>query len=350
LRFAAELGAFFVRNKGEFLFLLDKVYGSPEKERQLGFQLAQRGVDLGRFLTPEGTERTAETAGRGEKKNTQAPYPLHPSRIQMVMGATIFFVSREHFGAVPGKPRRGGAGKGGIDLPAFLRKLKERIGRGLGFIRERVEMIDFAKLERAVSFDIAFDAGPDEMHLKLLKAIGEVLAETGPFEASVEMFARKSGLSKSSLYTHFASREEMILSLFANEFRRIAKIAAFNKAKSDVPEERFYLTLIAIAGYLRTHTMILRAIDKARTRHRDYPKERYQHNDSLFLVTEELFSGIRVPAASGEITVSREDADYILFMLVNALMFRPDSMDYADVGNESMRVLFRFLTRGLGSL
>jgi AcrR family transcriptional regulator len=266
------------------------------------------------------------------------------------MGAVLFFVSQEHFGDEPWRGKNGGMGKTAVDLPGFLRDLKETIAHGLGFIKERVENIDFEKLEKAVSFDITFDSETDGIHLKLLKAIGEVLAEMGPFEASVEMFARKSGLSKSSLYSHFESREEMILSLFVNEFKRIASVAVYNKAKSDVPEERFYLTMLAIAGYLRAHPMILRAIDKARTGHKAHPKGPLAEKPSLFRITDEIFAGIRVPSLRGELTLGKKDADYVLFMLVNALMFRPDGMDYEDVGNGSMRILFRFLTLGLRGL
>ncbi|MDR0685181.1 MAG: TetR/AcrR family transcriptional regulator [Spirochaetaceae bacterium] len=343
LRFAVSLGEFFVRNKGEFLFLLSKVYGAEESERRLSLQLAERGVDLRHFLAAE------KEAGGGGKK-IQPTQPMHPSRVQLVIGAVLFFASRELFGAEPWH-ECGGPKEGGIDLPVFLRGLKEKIAHGLGFIEERVEKIDFETLEGAVSFDVAFDSGIDEIHLKLLKAVGEVLAETGPFEASMEMFARKSGLSKSSLYSHFENREEMIVSLFTNEFDRIAKIAAHNKAKSEVPEERLYLTLSTIADYLRRHTMILRAIDKARTRHKDPARDastgHYARKKSLFQVTGEIFAGIHAPSIYGELDITKEDAEYILFMLVNALMFRPDGMDYGDVGNESMRVLFRFLTLGL---
>ncbi|MDR1470683.1 MAG: TetR/AcrR family transcriptional regulator [Spirochaetaceae bacterium] len=346
LKFATALGEFFARNKGEFLFLLVKVYGSPENERRLSLQLAERGVDLGRFFASGG-----EGKAGGGGHNTQQTHPAHPSMVQMVMGAVIFLVSQEHFRAGPGwhEGRGGGlAGESAIDIPIFLRGLREKIGHGLGFIRERVEKVDFERLEKAVSFDVAFDSGINEMHLKLLTAVGEVLAETGPFEASMEMFARKSGLSKSSLYSHFENREDMILSLFTNEFKRITSIAAYNKAKSDVPEERFYLTLIAIAGYLSKHTMILRAIDKARTRHKEpHPKDHRMDKESLFKMTEDIFTGICVPTANGEMTFAKKDADYVLFMLVNALMFRPGGIDYEDVGNESMRILFRFLCLGV---
>jgi AcrR family transcriptional regulator len=53
LRFAVSLGDFFAKNKGEFLFLLAKVYDSQENERRLSLQLAERGVDLRHFWTVE---------------------------------------------------------------------------------------------------------------------------------------------------------------------------------------------------------------------------------------------------------------------------------------------------------
>jgi AcrR family transcriptional regulator len=232
-----------------------------------------------------------------------------------------------------------------------LAGLREAVLCGLGFLKERVERIDYRKLEDSMSLDIEFNSEVDEIHLKLLKAVGEVLAETNPFDASVEMFAKKSGLSKSSLYTHFENREEMIVSMFANEFRRIVTIATHNKAKSAVPEEQVYLVIVAIAQYLRKHTMILRAIDKTRTRtRRDFPQTDYKSGARALNITDEIFAGIRVPTAQGEKVLGKRETDQILFMLVSTLMIRLGGGDDADIGNENVRTLFRFLALGLEGL
>jgi AcrR family transcriptional regulator len=268
----------------------------------------------------------------------------------MVTAAVLFQVSQEIFGVGPGKrlwafPAPGE--KTDTDVPLFLAGLRKAVLCGLGFIKERVEQVDYRKLEDSVSLDIEFNSEVDEIHLKLLKAVGEVLAETDPFGASMEMFAKKSGLSKSSLYTHFENREEMIVSMFANEFRRIVTIATYNKAKSAVPEEQVYLVIVAIAQYLRKHTMILRAIDKTRTRSRkDFPQD-YKGSTRAMNITDEIFAGIRVPTARGEKVLGKRETDQILFMLVSTLMLRLDNGNGADVGNESVRTLFRFLALGL---
>jgi AcrR family transcriptional regulator len=270
----------------------------------------------------------------------------------MLTSTVLVIVSQEFFGSGPGKKLWGlsvSDEKTETDVPVFLAGLREKVLHGLGFIKERVDCIDYKKLEDAVTLDVEFNSETDEIHLKLLKAVGEVLAETDPFDASVEMFAKKSGLSKSSLYTHFESREEMILSMFTNEFRRIVAVAVHNKAKSAVPEEQVYLVIVAIAQYLRKHTMILRAIDKTRTRtrHREFSQGNYKDRAKALSLTDAIFAGIYIPTADGEKVLCKKEADRILFMLVNTLMSRPVGMDYADVGNESIRILFRFLTLGL---
>jgi AcrR family transcriptional regulator len=340
---AETMGEFFIRNKGEFLFSLVRVHGSAANEQSLSAQLEKRGVDLKKLLGAVETSGEEISEGGGACKT-------HPSRIQMLTGVVLVMVSQEFFGLGPGKKLWGFSvsdEKPETDIPVFLARLRETVLHGLGFRKERVDGIDYKKLEDAVSLEIEFNSEVDEIHLKLLKAVGEVLAETNPFDASVEMFAKKSGLSKSSLYTHFESREEMILSMFANEFRRIVAIAVYNKAKSAVPEEQVYLVIAAIAQYLQKHTMILRAIDKTRTRRNDFPQGNYKGGTEVLNITDAIFAGIGIPTADGEMVFGKRETDRILFMLVNTLMFRPVEMDYADVGNESIRILFRFLTLGL---
>jgi AcrR family transcriptional regulator len=338
------LGEFYLRNKGEFIFTLVKVYGSAANERRLSFQMIKRGINLTRIRSLE-----ESTAGGGGI--------MHPSKTQMVTCAVLFFVSQKYFGPKPEdcggllplscELREQGDSAIMENLARNVHDLKETIARGLGFIKERVDKVNFDKLDRMVSLDAGANSEIDEIHLKLLKAIGEVIAEAGPDGASMEMFAKKSGVSKSNFYSHFESKEEMVLLLFANEFQRISNIAVLNKAKSDIPEEQFYLAVTAVAGYLRNHTIILRAIDKMRARREDFTKKRYEGKEGLFQVVVDVFGGIQVPTADGEKTFTRRDTNHVLFMLVNMLMFRPGDMDYEDVGNESIRILYRFLTLGL---
>jgi AcrR family transcriptional regulator len=327
---ARAIGEFLALNKGEFHFFLMYVYGSAGDEHDLNLQFIQRGIELGNL-----------NRGRGGL--------CHPSKMQMVMSMVIFFVAHRYVGegclAIQGAKEDSEESA----LPPLLDALAVTIERGFGFIKERVEKVDFARLENAVSLDTGFTPEKDELHLKLLKAIGEVLAEAGPFEASVEMFAKKSGLSKSSLYTHFSSRNEMVMGLFTNEFERILHIAEYNKAKSDIPEEQLYLVIIAIAQYLRKHTIILRAIDKIRTRRKEFLVKKYGNKEDLRHIGTDLFAGICAPTVHGKKIFGPSDTAHILPMLVNTLMIRPSGLDYADIGNESIRILYRFLTLGLSA-
>jgi AcrR family transcriptional regulator len=234
-----------------------------------------------------------------------------------------------------------------LDMDEFMRELEVTIRRGWGFKKERVENMDFAKLESEIALEVTMDTDANEAHLRLLKAVGETLAEAGLYDSSVEMFAKKSGLSKSSLYSHFENRAQMIGELFSREFERIVKVALNNRAKSDVPEEQVYLVLFSIAQYLQRHSMILRALDKLKTRRHGFQYKKIDGKDHVVSLSREIFAGITALTENGERNLSELDTNLMLFTLVNTLMYRPAELDMNSKENHSCRVLFRFLTLGL---
>jgi AcrR family transcriptional regulator len=179
---------------------------------------------------------------------------------------------------------------------------------------------------------------------RLLQAVAGVVAEAGPWNVSMEMVARRSGLSKSGLYAHFKSKQDMLHRLFMTEFDRIIAFAVESMTRSGVQEEKFYLCIFSIADYLRSRPAILIAMDWMRTRHLDlgHPEEMPE----FFRIFEDI-------DALGEKALQNSgfDADWlpqwVLFLIVSILMYRPEEMGFADIPNSSVRTLFRFLVLGL---
>src|SRR3954454_22466630 len=63
-----------------------------------------------------------------------------------------------------------------------------------------------------------------QTRLRLLRAAAAVLAEYG-MAASMNAIARRAGLTKMTLYRHFASKEDLVLAVMAEHFDRLTAIA-----------------------------------------------------------------------------------------------------------------------------
>jgi hypothetical protein len=115
------------------------------------------------------------------------------------------------------------------------------------------------------------------------------------------------------------------------------------KDKSKKPEEQLYLRIFLIVSYLRSQPEILIIMDWLRTRRPNLGRGKAP------LRIFHLFDGIDIPALKDR---SAEDGipiaiNWILFLIVNTLMNRPEGMDFADLPNESIQRMYKFIALGL---
>jgi AcrR family transcriptional regulator len=223
--------------------------------------------------------------------------------------------------------------------------------------------MDYGKLESGVAEAVqGLEEDP------LLQGVAEAVAERGPWKTSMEMAARHSGLSKSGLYAHFKSKEEMLGQLFLSEFDRIVDFSIKNQRNSAIPEERLYLGVFSIAAYFRSRPNILLAMDWLRTR-RIHPEK-----FNIPCRERQIFQDIRFPAAYGKLPGDEGQwiSHWIVFLVLKILMndaFKGygvlypqwrgggerDGRDaqchspeiFARIPNESFRVLYRFIISGV---
>jgi AcrR family transcriptional regulator len=226
-------------------------------------------------------------------------------------------------------------------VQGIIAAAEDIIAVGLGFSENLAEYLDFEKLETRFSGAVRYieeDA--------LLRAVAGVVAEVGPWNASMDMVARRSGLSKSGLYAHFESKQDMLGQLFLTEFDRIINFAEASKKGSDLPEEQLYLGIISIADYLRSRPEILVACDWLRTRRID-PGKKSPPPPRIYRAFADLkFQGeCRAQALSG--FGGEWIPQWILFSIVNTLMQRPAGVDFSGVQNSSFRTLYRFICLGV---
>jgi hypothetical protein len=241
-------------------------------------------------------------------------------------------------------------------IDQFIASVTCIVSRGLDFDPAPAEGMDYGKLESVVLKAVQ---GVDED--PLLRGVAEAVAERGPWKTSMEMAARHSGLSKSGLYAHFKSKEEMIGQLFLSEFDRIVDFAMENQGNSAVPEERLYLGVFSIAAYLRSRPNILLAMDWLRIR-QIHPAK---FNTSPY--ERQIFQNIRFPAGYGKLPGDEGYwiSHWVVFLVLKILMNdvfkgrgvlfpswgqdagRLSPEHFAGIPNESFRVLYRFITSGV---
>ncbi|MDR3170723.1 MAG: TetR/AcrR family transcriptional regulator [Treponema sp.] len=309
---------YYARNVDAFIFSLIQVYGDPVVGgRDMAAHLKRRGVDLSSFAR--------------FKTDTQT----YPSMVQLILATLTFIMAHFHkhehtLDEHPSEER----------IQYVIALTEEKVATGLGFKKELIEAIDYEGLENRISGTI-HDFEED----CLLRAVAGAVAEAGPWNASMEMVARRSGLSKSSLYSHFKNKQDMLRQLFLTEFDRIVRFAELGKQHSAVPEEQLYLVIISMADYLRSRPEILVAIDWIRTRRLDLG-----HIAASSRVYQ-VISDIQGLGSTGEQdtsgTTSELTPQWILFLIVNTLMHRPAGMAFSELPNSSIRVLFKFIVSGI---
>jgi AcrR family transcriptional regulator len=349
--FMRRIIEYYIRNKDAFLFSLIQVFGNREMDAVLD-QMAERGVDTRKMIQVE------------------EEFAFYPSKLELSVVTLTFWIAHFHHHNEP-KPSdyalcaASACGAPSEEQIQSVRDAVEKcIACGLGLAGEKLDAIDYEDLEKR-SAETVYEDTQDN---NLLRAVAGAVAEAGPWNASMEMVARRSGLSKSGLYAHFKSKQDMLAQLFVTEFARIINYAELNINASEVPEEQLYLAIISIADYLRSRPEILVAMDWIRTRRLElghtFPPRLYRFITKINL---DAFNRGRddAPDSDGE-TPADWLAQWILFLIVHTLMQCPKPGErhlmprcaksnaeplrlhsFKEIPNDSFRILYRFIAAGL---
>jgi AcrR family transcriptional regulator len=306
---------YYVRYPFMFVFSLVRIFGNQEKEQDIRRQYLSRGIDVRRLWNPEEIRLN------------------YPSRPQLVMASITFLIALFHKNRMD---RFEELSEG--EIQRFISFVEVTVFYGLRFNKEKIDALDYEKLEKAGEYQTV------EREDGLFKAVAEAVAEAGPWNASMEMVARRSGLSKSGLYAHFKSKQDMLGQLFLTEFDRIVNYAEGEMGRSGVREEQIYLAITAIAKYLQAKPEILIALDWIRTRRLEFglavPSRIHRlFADLCFRKHSGIFSGFE---NEGEVI-----SQWILFLIVSTLMRKPGEFSFSDLPLNSFRILYRFIVLGI---
>jgi AcrR family transcriptional regulator len=300
----------------DLAYLFGRVMVSREPEQLFRRMLADRGIGVASSLPEKEEDRWL---------------------VANVVSTGFFLVAMHHL-----------ARKGRTDQPSSeeLRSLADAsrgvCARGLGVSREALLRLDYGALEEAARLEPGQAAATDG----LLPAVAAVVAEVGAWNASMDMVAKRSGISKSGLYAHFRSKEDMLSRLFSTEFERISAVLSDKAALSAVPQERLYLAQAAAANYLLARPDVLVALDWMRTQHLDLGDLTPQSLDGAFAFLRDEAAAGRIALLPGGFGPTLR---WILFLTVHQLVHREADSPQPEFPGRRLRALHAFILCGAGA-
>ncbi|MDR0448469.1 MAG: TetR/AcrR family transcriptional regulator [Treponema sp.] len=325
------ISGYFTRHFGYFLYSLIKLHNSQEQH----FFDMKPMLDRGIFLDDIHEELNANN-------NTAYPSALFLAGMTALFGTGMFHKQRQGINDSKMSKKRleetwFSEQPDEEEISHFTGDLIEKVRQGLGFDMELVDALSYEELE---NLDLGIYDPPDP----LLKAAAEAVAKKGPWDASMNMVAKQSGLSKSGLYAHFKSKEEMLSRLFLTEFDRISQYTSSHTASAETQEKQLYLAILSIAAYLHARPEILIVMHWVRIQglELDLPVPKDLSKFFTGIKTAALFNG------------NRENiSKWILFLLAAVLKHcnatklkeKTVNLDYY-----CLRRLFRFICLGLEGL
>ena len=318
LRIIAE---YYARNINIFIFLMIKLQNRKLDERNVAKELCNRGIELEKLAVP-----------------IKNDYDFQPLGARLLNATLIFVIADFHK-----KQKTWTNPPSETAIAQIIDATGKIIGSGFCYTHEEIAALDYGKLENRIAGMVS-GAGDDP----LLKAVAGAVAEAGPWGASMEQVAHRSGLSKSSLYCHFKNKQDMLHQLFVTEFARIMDFARKGIEQSTTPQEQLYLGIFSIVEYLRSKPDILVAMDWIRNRGISLkPPQDIPESQIDFL---RLFENIDIKFLRDGKSPFTElwATPWILFLIINTLMQKNMGHRVKNVPNSDIRFLYRLITLGIG--
>lgn len=322
LTMANIMAQYFINQKYDFLFFLNLVLGQEKPGRVFKQELERRGLVIGSL-----------DACWGKKDSL--------SLLRIVSVTVVFSVALFHIQQ-----------KGQVDEPSVvpaedaLRSVTDLVEHGLCSASAGPNLPDFSALDGAFTEWLgsvhSSSRDAESTSGQILSALARAIGELGPYEASMNIVAQKAGLAKSSLYSHFASKEEMLRQLFLNEFEALANLMESALTLSEEPLDKLYLTMRVVTEYLRSHRDILFVMDWVRLQRISLGMLIPQRSLALFSFARDL--PLRPDLADWDVlTLAR----WVLFLVVNQLMveLRHDVGEAESLNN--LKDLYRYIVTGV---
>ncbi|MCR5606078.1 MAG: TetR/AcrR family transcriptional regulator [Treponema sp.] len=139
------------------------------------------------------------------------------------------------------------------ELQNFSHKIASFIEKGFQEKTAKMQLLRFMEIDEICKKATK----PFESIDKTLVAISTVISKYGIRNVTVERIANELGMAKSSLYTGFANKAEMIHSLITNEIENLYKIIMENIVNVKTPGEKLYLIIETEFAYFSEREEII---------------------------------------------------------------------------------------------
>lgn len=302
---------YLARNKNDFIFLIARILTDMQPERNHAAELQSRGIVLSDFCS---------------FKDASSFTSLH-----LLSSTSFYLLASFHTRCGPAATT-----PTNDEIHTLVKQLMLRIRTGLNLKAEAPACMDYAALEKAATVQLQEYAVEND----LFKGIAAAVAEAGPWKASMELVASKAGLSKSGLYAHFKSKQDMLQQLFMREFDKIAELIQSKTAYSDKAHEKLYLIIIALETYLRSRPEIMASLDWIRIQHVDLGTAIPARMYDMFKLKLET----ACPEDTG--LPPEELAPWVMFLVVGLLMKDSQSKEVLPP-HAGMRSLYQYVIRGM---
>ncbi len=313
LAYVGAIADYFGRNREDLAFLFGRIMPASAPDSRFAAELRARGIPV------------ADPQAGGPERWV----PITSSITSAFLFVALFHIARGK-GAGPASD---------TEIAGLVAGARGACARGLGFPPGAAESVDYAALDRLAALSPEETAAPDG----LLPAVASAVAEVGAWKATMAMVAQRSGLSKSGLYAHFDSKEEMLTSLFETEFDRIAAAMEARCSRAADAPSKLYLAAATAASYLLARPDVLTALDWVRT-------QRFELRQLLSTRMAGVFGFLEEGAvAGGNILLPgglQSTVRWILFLAVHQIVPCRDRAPEDAV--RRLRALHSFLLNGVG--
>ena len=160
---------YYIRNKEAFVYSLVKAFNNQDKNT-MSNELSSRGIDFTRLTFGESGPA------------------FYPSKTQLIIVTLIFNISQFHL-----QRYKNAEAPSEDEVKKAIAQIENWIKKGLQLDERKVVSLNFERLEQQA----AVQNHNDTENNAILRAVAEAVAEAGPWNASMEMVAKRSGLSKS---------------------------------------------------------------------------------------------------------------------------------------------------------
>ena len=133
-----------------------------------------------------------------------------------------------------------------VDSTNFSEKLSLLIAKGIRGNDAPISLLRMTEIDSVCSESLS---GLKKMD-RVLLAIAKVISESGISSLTVDKVSKELGMAKSSLYTWFSNKNEMIKTLIKDEMSCLYSIMMANMKQMNCAGERLYAMLQTVISYL----------------------------------------------------------------------------------------------------